>query len=75
MDKSEKFEGLIEGNLWSLLFHYNHYTKLWACFNNEDKENYFNGGEPKYIIGKGQTPEGAYQTYSFCNKKRNINTN
>ena len=39
MDNTEKFEGLIEGNLWSLLFHYNHYTKLWACFNDEDKQN------------------------------------
>ena len=70
MDNEKRFEGASDGNLWGLLFHYNHYTTVWACFNNEDKVHYFNGSEPSYIIGKGQSPSEAYQVYSFCNKKR-----
>lgn len=44
----------------SKLFHYNPYTKKWACFEREDLRNYFNGTSSINKIGKGNDPEQAY---------------
>lgn len=33
--------------LYDYLFHYNPYTELWTAFKREDKENYFNGDNPR----------------------------
>jgi len=51
-------------DLYSLLFHYNFYMGIWACFRNEDKANYFNGSESTYPIGKGSSVEDAYKDYA-----------
>ena len=50
-------------DLYGLLFHYNFYKGKWGCFRNEDKANYFNGAEPTYPIGKGDTVDEAYTDY------------
>ena len=51
-------------DLYSLLFHYNFYMGIWACFRNEDKANYFNGSESTYPIGRGDSVEDAYKDYA-----------
>ena len=47
--------------LWNLLFHYNYFKKEWACFERDDKENYFNGLDPIKKIGRGKTPDLAFK--------------
>jgi len=51
-------------DLYSLLFHYNFYMGIWACFRNVDKANYFNGSESTYPIGRGDSVEDAYKDYA-----------
>jgi len=49
----------IDLELYKFLFHYNSYTKKWACFNREDYRNYWNGTESVNHIGRGETIEEA----------------
>ena len=41
--------------LYSVLFHYNHYTDKWNCFERGEKREYFNGTTKKVGIGKNVT--------------------
>ena len=48
-------------DLYNYLFHYNHYTGKWSCFNRDDKRNYFNGTTSTHKIGFGNTVEEAFK--------------
>jgi len=61
MERLLELNSSIGNSLYNLLFHYNHYTEKWACFRNEDKENYFNGSKPTFLIGVGYTQKEAYE--------------
>ena len=43
------------------LYHYNPYTKKWACFSRDDYRNYFNGEKSIKRIGYGDSLEKAIQ--------------
>ena len=45
--------------LYSYLFHYNSYTKTWACFDRDDYRSYWNGKKCLHKVGRGQTIEDA----------------
>ena len=45
--------------LYSVLFHYNHYQEKWFCFKSDQKREYFNGDNS--IVGTGKDPEAAFQ--------------
>lgn len=40
--------------LYNWVFHYNPHTKLWAAFQREDFQDYFNGKYDRVIKGKYQ---------------------
>ena len=43
---------------YNLVYHYNHYTKTWACIPREEYHGYFNG--TSVTCGGGTTIEDAY---------------
>ncbi len=48
-------------SLYNVLFHYSHYRGMWACFNRDEKSQYFNG--KTNIIGYGDSPDKAFEEY------------